>query len=276
MANTGSMDLDGMTTAATAGLATFGLKLLGAVAAWIVCRYLIRLAGRLVAAALTRQKIDPTLVHYVGVLINVALTVVLVVALLGYFGFETTSFAALLAAVGIAIGAAWSGLLANFAAGAFLIVLRPFKVGDFVKAGGLDGTVREIGLFATTILTPDNVVSFVGNGKIFADTIQNFSASSMRRVDRTAQLAHTVDVQDAVLRLKAAVGKIPNVQPGPVVEILEFTSRGPVLAVRPSAAPEHYWQVYFDTNRAIVDTFGAAGYPVPEDYVRMHSAVAKA
>jgi hypothetical protein len=92
----------------------------------------------------------------------------------------------LIAAAGVAIGAAWAGLLSNFAAGAFLMILRPFKVGDFVKAGGVDGTVKEIGLFATTILTPDNVTSYVGNNKIFSDTIQNLSASPYRRVDRAA------------------------------------------------------------------------------------------
>src|SRR6185295_13170576 len=146
--------------------------------------------------------VDATLQRYIGNIVNVALNIVLVVAILGYFGVETTSFAALIAGMGVAIGAAWAGLLANFAAGAFLIVLRPFKVGDYVKAAGLEGTVKEIGLFATTILTPDNISSFVGNNKIFGDTIQNFSASSYRRVERTAQLAHTVDVQDAVRRLK--------------------------------------------------------------------------
>jgi small conductance mechanosensitive channel len=129
-----------------------------------------------------------------------------------------------------------------------------------VKVGGLEGTVKEIGLFATTIMTPDNVSSFVGNNKIFADTIQNFSASSYRRVERTAQLAHTVDVQDAVRRLREALGKIPNVQkePQPDVEIVDFNARGPVLAVRPYTHTNSYWQVYFDTNRAIAETFGSA------------------
>jgi small conductance mechanosensitive channel len=176
--------------------------------------------------------------------------------------------------VGIAIGAAWAGLLANFAAGAFLIVLRPFKVGDFVKAGGLEGTVKEIGLFATTIMTSDNVVSFVGNNKIFSDTIQNYSISPFRRVERTAQLAHGVKPHEAIARLKEALAKIPNVNkdPAPVVEIVDFTSRGPVLAVRPFTHPDHYWQVYFDTNRAIVDTFGEAGYPVPADHVQQRNA----
>jgi small-conductance mechanosensitive channel len=108
---------------------------------------------------------------------SVVLNIALVVALLGFFGVETTTFAALIAAGGVAVGVAWGGLLANFAAGAFLVFLRPFKVGDFVNAGGVTGTVDAIGLFTTTINTPDNVCTIVGNNKIFADTIQNFSAN---------------------------------------------------------------------------------------------------
>src|SRR4051812_4138290 len=157
------MDWQHMREIASTALAAFGLKVLGALIAWIIGRYLIGLAVRLMGAGLTRQEVDPTLQRYVSSIVTVALNIVLVVAILGYFGVETTSFAALVARMGVAIGAAWAGLLANFAAGAFLIVLRPFKVGDYVKAGGLEGTVKEIGLFATTILTPDNISSFVGN-----------------------------------------------------------------------------------------------------------------
>src|SRR5690348_5567374 len=179
------MNFDTIFATLGATLTVFGLKILGALLAWIVGRYLIGLAVRLISAALSRQHVDPTLLRYVGNIVSVALNIVLVVAILGYFGVETTSFAALVAAMGIAIGAAWAGLLANFAAGSFLIVLRPFKVGDYVKAGGLEGTVKEIGLFATTILTADNVMSFVGNGKIFSDTIQNYSLNPYRRGERT-------------------------------------------------------------------------------------------
>ena len=105
-----------------------------------------------------------------------ALNIALVLGILGYFGIQTTSIAAMLAGAGVAIGAAWSGMLGNFAAGAFMLVLRPFKVGDFVSIGGVTGTVHELGLFGTTIVTPDNVLTLVGNGKVFGDTIQNFSA----------------------------------------------------------------------------------------------------
>jgi small conductance mechanosensitive channel len=256
----------------------FGLKAVGAIVVWIVGRWLISIAVRVMTGALNRQKVDPTLTRYVGSIVVVALNIVLVVAILGYFGVETTSFAALVAAVGIAVGAAWGGLLSNFAAGAFLIVLRPFKVGDYISAGGVEGTVEQLGLFGTSMVTPDNVHTIVGNAKIFGDNIRNFSTNPYRRVDLTAQLAHSVDTADAAARLKAAIARVPNVlvKPAPDVEILEFNERGPVLAVRPYCNTEHYWQVYFDTNRAIRETFSAAGYPVPETHQVMRTTMEKA
>jgi small conductance mechanosensitive channel len=261
------MDFESILATATTLLTAFGLKILGAIAAWIVGRYFIKLGVRLLAAALGRQRLDPTIARYAGNVVNVGLTVGLVIALMGYFGFETTSFAALIAGLGVAIGAAWAGLLANFAAGAFLIVLRPFRVGDHIKAAGVEGTVKEIGLFATTIMMPDHVTAFVGNNKIFADNIQNFSVHPYRRVDRTAQIAHTVDVNDAITRLKDAVGRIANVQktPPPEVEVIELTTRGPLLAVRAYTHTDHYWQVHFDATRAIFDTLRGAGYPIPAE-----------
>ena len=134
--------------------ADVGMKILAAIVFWVVGRWLINLAVRMVEGSLSRQKVDPTVLRYVGSIITVTLNVLLVIGILGYFGIQTTTFAALIAAAGVAIGMAWSGLLSNFAAGAFLIVLRPFKVGDFVTAGGVTGTIKEIGLFATTINTP--------------------------------------------------------------------------------------------------------------------------
>jgi small conductance mechanosensitive channel len=255
-------------------LTRIGLQVLLALAIWVVGRWLIGLVIRLVSVALTRQKVDPTVLRYLGNFISVTLNILLVVGILGYFGLETTSFAALLAGVGIAIGAAWGGLLANFAAGGFLIVLRPFKVGDYVSAAGVEGTVEAIGLFGTTLNTPDNVYTVVGNNKIFGDTIKNYSVNPFRRVDRLAQLAHGVDPLDAIARLKAALAAIPNVsrEVGPDVEIIDFTPMGPVLAVRPYCHTDHYWQVYFDTNKAIVATFGGAGYPVPEQHFFMKRA----
>ena len=268
------MDTQQIMDTITTTLTTVGLQVLGAIAVWIVGRWLIGLAIRLLSAALTKQHVDPTLLRYIGNIVSVALNVVLVVAILGYFGVETTSFAALVAGMGIAIGAAWGGLLSNFAAGAFLITLRPFKVGDYIKAGGVEGTVMEIGLFGTTINSPDNVYNIVGNNRIFSDNIQNYSTNAYRRVDRSAQLAHGVNVHDAIKRLKEALARIPNVMPTPApdVEVIDFTPLGPVLAVRPYTHTDHYWQVYFDTNKVITDTFGTAGYPVPEAHYHINRA----
>src|SRR5262245_35970 len=245
------------------------LKIAGAIVVWVVGRWLINLAMRLLSAALTRQHVEPTLIRYLLSFLTIALNIILVVAILGYFGLETTSFAAFIAAAGIAIGAAWAGLLANFAAGAFLLMFRPFKVGDYILAGGVEGTVNEIGLFTTTFNTPDNVLTVVGNAKIFADNIKNFSANPYRRVDLLAQLAHSVDPAAAIAQLKPVLAKIPNVlaAPAPDVEILTFNERGPVLAVRPYCNNAHYWQVYFDTNRTIRETFATEAYPVPEAHL---------
>jgi small conductance mechanosensitive channel len=251
----------------TTMLTTVGLKILGAIAIWVIGRWLIALALRLMAGAFS-HKLDPTLTRYIRSAVAVLLNIVLVVAILGFFGVETASFAALLAAAGVAVGMAWSGLLANFAGGVFLVILQPFKVGDFVTAAGVTGTVEEVGLFATAINTPDNVKTIVGNGKVLGDVIQNFSTNPYRRVELAAQLAHGVDPEAAVALLKPALAKVPNVVANPVpdVEILTFNPMGPVLAVRPYCNNQHYWQVYFDTNRLIRDTFAHAGFPVPEQH----------
>src|SRR3984885_5313587 len=252
----------------TAVLTAVGLKILGAIVLFMIGRWLIALALRLIDSALRKQKIDATLIRYINSGVGALLNIVLVVAILGVVGVETPSFAALIAAAGVAIGMAWSGLLANFAGGVFLVILQPFKVGDFVTAAGVTGTIEEIGLFATTLNTPDNVKTIVGNGKVFSDTIQNFSANAYRRVELTAQLAHGVDPQEAIALLKPAIAKVPNVlaQPAPDVEIITFNLAGPVLAVRPYCNNAHYWQVYFDTNRLIRETFANAGFPVPEQH----------
>jgi len=245
----------------------FGLKVLGAIVAWIIGRWLIKMALRLMGSAIQRgRSLDPTLSGYLQSIVGVLLNVVLILAILEMFGVRTTSFAALLAGAGLAIGTAWGGLLTHFAAGVFLQVLRPYKVGDFVSVAGVTGTVKELGLFGTTLILPDNVVATVGNNSVLSGTIQNYSTLGWRRVDATAKVANGVDVNDAIARLKTALAAIPNVtkDPAPDVEILQFTPEGPLLAVRPYTHTDHYWQVYFDTHKAIVQTFGAAGYPVPE------------
>ncbi|MFT3766973.1 MAG: mechanosensitive ion channel family protein [Minicystis sp.] len=251
-----------------------GGKIIGAIALWVIGRMIISGVQRIAERGLEHRKLDSTLSRYLRSVIGVTLTILLGLAILSIFGVETTSFASLLAAAGVAIGMAWSGLLSNFAAGVFLMVLRPFKVGDMITGGDVTGTVKEIGLFATTIDTADNIRNFVGNAKIFSGTIQNYTVNPFRRVDLKAQLAHGVDPREAITKLRERVASIPNVQKEPAVsvELLEFTPMGPVLAVRPFCHNDHYWDVYFATNEAIVEVCSKAGYPVPEQHFHYRKA----
>ncbi len=242
-----------------------GLKALGAIALWFIGRWVISLIGQAITRALLHNTMDRTIKTWIGSIVTIGLNIFLVIAILNVFGIETTSLAALVAAAGLAVGAAWSGLLSNFAAGVFLILFKPFKVGDFITAAGVTGTVTEIGMFATAINTLENVRTIIGNNAVSTAIIQNYSANPYRAVDLRVQLAASVSPDEAMTMLLAAVSAIPNVisDPAPVIEIIEFTESGPKLLVRPFCHNDHYWQVVYDTHKAIAATFGDAGFPQP-------------
>jgi small conductance mechanosensitive channel len=256
--------------------AQIAVKIVGALLLWFAGRWAISAIIRLLGRGLERQQVDRTLGRYLMTSLATVLNVALVIAILGLFGVETTTFAALIAAGGVAIGVAWGGLLANFAAGAFLVVLRPFKVGDAIMAAGVTGTVDTIGLFGTTINTPDNVRTIIGNNRIFSDTIYNYSANGYRRVDLTAAIDNSVDHMQAIQLLRRRVLVIPHVlsSPPPEIDVLQFTPNGPVLCVRPFCSNQHYGQVFFDTNRAIRETFLDAGFRAPTPHVEVHGQIA--
>jgi small conductance mechanosensitive channel len=267
------MDNAFITNLMTQGVA-IALKILGALIVWIVGSWLIGSAKNLMSKAMTAKKMELTLIKYVVSTLDVLLKVILIIAIFSYFGIETTTIAGLLAGLGLAIGTMWGGMLSNLAAGAFLIFLKPFKTGDFISAGDVTGTVHEIGMFVTSIDTMDNIRTYVGNNKIFSGNIQNFSTNPYRRVELKAQLNHGVDHIKAASLLKERLAKIPNVltDPAPDVEILEFNLAGPVLAVRPYVHNTHYWQVYFDSNRVIRESYGDAGFPVPEQHIVLRNS----
>ena len=243
----------------------FVLKLLGALAFWVVGGWLIQLAARVLRKALRHSRFDATVAGYLVNITAALLRVMLVVAILGFFGIPTASFAALLAGAGVAIGAAWSGMLGNFAAGVFLQIFRPFSVGDAICAAGVTGTVEEIGMFVTAILGPDHVHNIVPNSKLFGDTIQNFSSHPYRRVDITVQLDHAADVDQVISLIRQGLAGIANQYPGIAadVTVLEINGRGPKLAVRPFTPTSTYYQVLTDTNRMLAQLLSAHGIPVP-------------
>lgn len=249
-------------------LVPFGLKIVMAIVIWIVGGMVIGAVIKLTHAAMTRRNVDATLVNYSDGAMRVGLRIALVMGILEVCSIQTTSFAALIAAAGVAIGVAWSGLLSNFAAGVFLVVLHPFKVGDTIRAGGETGTVVDIGLFVTTLTTDNNLRVYVGNNKIFSDNLINYSANPQRRVDLRCQIAHGVNPADAAALLKNRVALVPNVLPIPelTIGIIEFNLSGTLLAVRPYCHPNNHGQVSFDVNQAIADTCAAARWPVPAPY----------
>ena len=228
------MDLNALTQQAVSTLMQVGLKVAGALALWLVGRWLIGLALRLLGRALAKQNFDATLARYMQTGLKALLNIVLVVALLGYFGVETTSFAALLAAGGVAIGVAWSGLLANFAAGTFLVFLRPFKVGDFVTAGGVTGTVETISS------SPRQSTPRTTSSRSSATTRPSRTRSRTSRSTRTRGGPHRDRSAAPSIITKpsgsSSAGSPRSERagdPAPDVDVLQFTPAGPVLCVRP-------------------------------------------
>ncbi len=215
-------------------LIPFGFRLLSALVVWVVGVRLIRLLVAAVSRLMRGRELDPTLTRYAESFLRNALYVLLAVAALGMLGVATTSFAALLAAVGVAIGMAWSGLLSNFAAGVFLVTMRPFRVGDQITAAGVTGVVREIGLFACTLDTADNLRVQIGNNKLLSENITNYSSNKTRRCEVRLQLARAVPVEPVLPALVELVGELPQAldEPAPQALVLELNADGPVVAVR--------------------------------------------
>lgn len=228
-------------------------KIISAISLWLGGVWGIRILTEIVRRSLLRGGMQAGLLTYLLSILAISLRVFLMLSILGIFGIQTTSFAALIAGAGLAIGAAASGLLNNFAAGAFLQGLRPFQAGDHIIVGNVEGTVDSIGMLVTNIITPDHVYVYVPNGKILTDTVKNFSANDFRRVELEANLDEGDDVVKAIEFLQDALQTVPNQEPGktPVVDLLEFKKKGPRLAVWLYTKTENYWQVYFDANRVI-------------------------
>ncbi|MDC0714932.1 mechanosensitive ion channel family protein [Stigmatella sp. ncwal1] len=257
--------LSQLQTLAVAEAVPFLLKLCGALALWFIGRTVIGGFQRVLNLTMQRRKVDATLIRYIESLFTSALTILLLLSLLGLIGIETTSFAALLAAAGIAIGSAWAGLLSNFAAGVFLLVLRPFRVGEEINAGGVTGLVQEIGLFVTAIDTPDNLRIVVGNSKLLGDNITNYTHHTQRQISLKIPLVHGIDLPAFKGLLEAEVATIPEVLPQPPlsIEIAEFTVQGPVLAVQVWCAPRNAGAVMNGMTRAAQTSLTTVGYIPP-------------
>jgi small conductance mechanosensitive channel len=243
----------------------FAVQVLAAIALYIVGRWVIWAARGFVRRALEIRKLDPTLAKYIDQTVGVALTIILVIAALGVLGVQTNSIAGLLAAAGVAIGVAWSGLLSNIAAGVFMVSLRPFKKGDTVQIGGVVGDVELIGLFGTSLLAPDGTRVMVGNAKALGDNIHNLSGGPYRRIDARAQLPWACDTGALYETLRKRLSQEPKVLafPPTVVETIDNNAAGPVAVVRPHCVPADYGEVLFLTNRIVSEEIARAGLVAP-------------
>lgn len=229
-------------------------KLLISVILWIIGHWLIKGMRRLFTRLLiSNDKIDTTLAKYITSFISGLFTIGLTVSILSYLGVKTTSLAALLAGIGLAIGTAWSGLLTHFSAGIFLQVLRPFKIGDSVDIGGVEGDIVELGLFNTTILSVEHVITIIGNNKIFTEIIKNYSLQPYRRVNCLVYLDHQAPIEHIITQLKLHIPTIPQVLDTPPIQIgiLDMNKEGIQLAVRPFCQTADYMAVRFAVYQKI-------------------------
>jgi small conductance mechanosensitive channel len=243
------MDINTVWSYLPAVLNTVG-RVVAAILIWTIGRRLANIATQQVKRALIAKKLDQTIVNYSLSALGLVMNIALVIVILSIFGFEMTSFSALVAAIGFAIGTAWAGLLAHFAAGLFLLVLRPFKIGDLITVAGINGKVTEMGMFSTTITTLDNVQAIIGNNKLFSDTIFNFSANAHRRVETNLIIPAGSNCEEAMDLIARNIRRVINVleTPAPVVEVLDLKSGNPTITVRVFCKPEHYLTVLYDCN----------------------------
>ena len=246
-------------------VSAYGLKVIGALAVLVIGRWLARWVKRTTVRALERGNVDSTLVPFISGLVYTLFMVFVVVAVLGLFGIPTASFIAVLGAAGLAVGLALQGTLANFAAGVMILIFRPFKVGDLVEVAGTLGVVKEIGIFATHVNTPDHVRVIISNSTVYGDKIKNYTANENRRVD----LVVGVSYGDVLEKAKSTILNVINAHdkvlkdPAPQVEVVEMADSSVNFIVRPWCAADDYWRVYFDITQGCKEQLEAAGCSIP-------------
>jgi len=244
---------------------TYSWQLLGAVLTLIVGLWLAKLIVRAVRSMLVRGRVDATLSQFLANLAYYALATLVVIAALGKLGVQTNSFVAIIGAAGLAIGLALQGSLGNLAAGVMIMLFRPFKVGDLISAGGQEGVVEEIQVFATVLKSLDNRRVILPNGAIMGGSITNSTGNPTRRVD----LSFAVGAGENVARIRGILAgvcaAVPEVlpQPRPEIEYLEAVPGGIRLVCRPWCKTEHYWRVHFAMMEGVKLAFEREGVSGP-------------
>lgn len=252
---------------------TAGKHILMAVVIFIVGRFIVSLLNRLLARMLERRKVDPTIQTFLRSLVNILLMLLLVVSVIGALGVNTTSFAALLASAGVAIGMALSGQLQNLAGGLIVLLFRPYKVGDWIEAQGVQGKVTAIQIFHTILTMVDNKVVYVPNGVMSSGVVVNYNRNDTRRVEWVVGIDYGEDTvrAEAVVREVIAADKRILADPAPYVAVQALDASSVNLVARVWVKTEDYWDVNYDTNRRIYDAFNRAGinFPFPQQTIHV-------
>ena len=257
------------------GSIDLGGRILGAIIIYIIGKFIVNWANKLFAKMLNKRKVEPSIQSFLKSIINITLLVLLFLAVIGQLGIELTSFAALLASAGVAVGMALSGNLSNFAGGVIILVFRPYKVGDYIEAStGASGTVTDIQIFHTVLTTPDNRVVFAPNGAMSGAVVTNYSRKDIRRVDFSFGVEYGTDFKQAQTILMEIINKDTRIlkEPAPFVEVGNLAESSVNITVRVWVKASDYWDVNFEMNKNVYATFNERGISFPFPQLTVHQA----
>lgn len=251
-----------------------GKDILVAVLIYVVGRFIIKYISKLVVKIMEKRKLETSVQTFLRSLLNILLNLILAFAIIGKLGVETTSFAALLASAGVAIGMALSGNLSNFAGGLIILVFKPFKVGDYIEGAGVSGTVQEIQIFHTILVTPDNRVIFAPNGSLSSNAVINYSKKDIRRVDFTFGVEYNEDFEKVKAVVQQVIDSDSRILKDPsfVIEIGALSASSVDITVRVWVKSSDYWNVFFWMNRTVYATFNKEGIGFPFPQLTVHGA----
>ncbi|CAK7074665.1 MAG: Small-conductance mechanosensitive channel [Parabacteroides sp.] len=254
--------------------ADLGWTIIKALLVFIIGRFVINLINKLVKRVLSKRDIDASVKTFVGSLVNVILTILLIISVVGALGVQTTSFAALLASAGVAIGMALSGNLANFAGGLVILLFKPYKVGDYIESQGVGGTVKEVQIFHTILTTADNKVIYIPNGSLSSGVVTNFSNQATRRVEWIIGIDYGEDFEKAKSVIENLLNGDERILKDPafLIALHALADSSVNVVVRAWVNSGDYWNVYFDMNKAIYETFNAQGIDFPFPQLTVHKA----
>ncbi|MDR1743857.1 MAG: mechanosensitive ion channel [Dysgonamonadaceae bacterium] len=250
----------------------FGLKLVACVIIYWLGRKVIRYIDKLLGKILSGKGVDPSIASFTKSLINVLLTAMLIVGIIAKLGIDTTSFAALLASVGVAIGMALSGTLQNFSGGIMILLFKPYRIGDYIQAQGQEGTVKEIHIFNTEVLTADNKTVFIPNGGLSSNVIVNFNNEKVRRIDLVVGVEYGTDYDFAKSTALEIIREDKRIldTPAPLIALKTLNESSVDLLIRVWVKRENYWDVYFNLNEQVYKTFANKGIGIPFPQVTVH------